>query len=68
MRVISVIEAGEVIKKIIEHSGLWEVKARPARHLTLINCQFNVMHCFLPLTAWCSLEIVKPNEVIKLSK
>jgi len=26
---ISVIEDGEVIKKILKHIGLWEVKARP---------------------------------------
>ena len=29
MRVISVIEHPEVIKKILKHLGLWEVKARP---------------------------------------
>ena len=29
MTVISVIEDGEVIKKILKHLGLWEVKARP---------------------------------------
>jgi hypothetical protein len=29
MRIISFIEAGEVIKKILTHLGLWEVKPRP---------------------------------------
>jgi hypothetical protein len=29
MRVISVIEDEEVIKKILKHLGLWDVKARP---------------------------------------
>ena len=29
MKVISVIEQPEVIKKILKHLGLWEVKARP---------------------------------------
>jgi len=29
MRVISFIEDGEVIKKILKHLGLWEVKPRP---------------------------------------
>ena len=29
MKVISVIEDEEVIKKILKHLGLWEVKARP---------------------------------------
>ena len=29
MRVISVIEQPEIIKKILKHLGLWEVKARP---------------------------------------
>jgi len=29
MQVISFIEDGEVIKKILKHLGLWEVKPRP---------------------------------------
>jgi hypothetical protein len=29
MRVISVIEQPEIIKKILKHLGLWERKARP---------------------------------------
>ena len=29
MKVISVIEDEDVIKKILKHLGLWEVKARP---------------------------------------
>ena len=29
MKVISLIEQPEVIKKILKHLGLWEVKARP---------------------------------------
>jgi hypothetical protein len=29
MRVISVIEHQEIIKKILQHLGLWEIKARP---------------------------------------
>ena len=29
MRVISVIEQPEIIKKILKHLGLWEMKARP---------------------------------------
>jgi hypothetical protein len=29
MKVISVIEDEEVIKKILKHLGLWEIKARP---------------------------------------
>ena len=30
MKVISVIEDEEVIKKILKHLGLWDVKARPS--------------------------------------
>jgi hypothetical protein len=29
MKIISVIEDEEIIKKILSHLGLWEVKARP---------------------------------------
>jgi hypothetical protein len=29
MQVISVIEEEEIIKKILKHLGLWELKARP---------------------------------------
>jgi len=29
MKVISVIEDEEIIKKILKHLGLWEIKARP---------------------------------------
>ena len=29
MKIISVIEDEEIIKKILKHLGLWEVKARP---------------------------------------
>jgi predicted Zn-dependent peptidase len=29
MKIISFIEDEEVIKKILKHFGLWEVKARP---------------------------------------
>lgn len=29
MRIVSFIEDGEVIKKILKHLGLWEVKPRP---------------------------------------
>lgn len=35
MKVISVIENEDVIKKILKHLGLWDVKARPPPRATL---------------------------------
>jgi len=29
MKIISVIEQHEIVKKILKHLGLWEMKARP---------------------------------------
>jgi len=34
MKVISVIEDEEIIKKILKHLGLWEIKARPPPRVT----------------------------------
>ena len=34
MKVISVIEDKEIIKKILKHPGLWEIKTRPPLRVT----------------------------------
>jgi hypothetical protein len=36
MKVIRVIEDEEVIKKILKHLGLWDVKARPQPRTTIL--------------------------------
>ena len=42
MKVNSVIEDEDVIKKILKHLGLWEVKARPPPKATAIPPDFHI--------------------------
>jgi hypothetical protein len=42
MKVISVIEDEEVIKKILKHLGLWDIKARPPPKATAIPPDFHI--------------------------
>jgi hypothetical protein len=42
MRVISVIEDEEVIKKILKHLGLWDIKARPPPKATATPPDFHI--------------------------
>jgi len=66
MRIIAFIEDNEVIKKILKHLGLWEVKPRPppkaARPTKIVECSIDYSVSQLPASdRWLYVDPVYPE-------
>ena len=70
MKVISVIEDQDVIKKILKHLGLWEVKPRPPPKATRPPkmAEYSIDYSVLHLCVLDECPYPKPVKVLMVSQ